>query len=57
MGLRKNDRKNTLKQTKSQFFYKHTSHVTKAAGIEVLPPGKFNRTIPIPLSVSPERFI
>jgi len=37
--IRKNDWKNTLKQgkhqTKSQFVYKHTSHVTKAAGIEV----------------------
>ena len=38
--IRKNDRKNTLKQTKhqtkSQLVYKQiTSHVTKAAGIEV----------------------
>jgi len=37
--IRKNDRKNTLKQTKhdmkSQFVYKHISHVTKAAGIKV----------------------
>ena len=37
--IRKNDRNNTLKQTKHQtkpqFVYKHTSHVTKVAGIEV----------------------
>jgi len=38
--IRKNNRKKTLKQIKhqmkSQFVYKHLSHVTKAAGIEVL---------------------
>ena len=37
--IRKNDRKNTLKQRthqrKSQFVYKHTTHVTKDAGIKV----------------------
>ena len=37
--IRTNDRTNTSKQTKHQtespFVYKHTSHVTKAAGIEV----------------------
>jgi len=37
--IRKNDKKNTVKQTKhqmkSQFVYKHTSHVTNAAWVEV----------------------
>ena len=37
--IRTNDRTNTSKRTKHQtespFVYKHTSHVTKAAGIEV----------------------
>ena len=32
--IRNNDRKNTNKMPKSPFVYKHTSHVTKAAGIE-----------------------
>ena len=47
--MRKNDRKNTLKQIKHQneitvcLLKKHTSHVTKAAGIKVFydpPPQK-----------------
>jgi len=33
--IRKSDRKNTFSQTKSQFVYKYTSRVTKAAGLEV----------------------